>query len=303
MPRVLVAEDSAVYRKLIESALTSSYELSFVHDGEKAWQALQQPDAPKLLVLDWMLPGMDGVELCEKIRSLQSDRYRYIVLLTARDSHQDLLTAMAAGADDFVKKPFSAAELLARLKAGTRILELHEQLIAAATYDSLTRVRNRAAIFATLESEIDRCHREARPLGVLLADIDKFKNVNDSVGHLGGDKVLRAVAAQIAQCVRSYDAVGRYGGEEFLIGLPGAGVEVLRIRAEEIRARIAATPVETESGPITVTVSLGATVAEPGTRPALKDLLRVADAALYRAKSLGRNRVEFGEKAPTPAAG
>lgn len=293
-PRVLIAEDSAVYRLLIQSALNSSYEVFFAFDGAAAWEALQEADAPKLLVLDWILPGVDGVELCGKIRSLLSDRYCYIVLLTARDSEEDLLTAMDAGADDFVKKPFSAAELLARLKAGSRILELHEQLIAAATYDFLTGVRNRAAIFSVFEAELVRCHREERPLGVILADIDKFKAVNDTAGHLAGDAVLRAVAKQIAGCVRTYDAVGRYGGEEFLIALPGSPAEALHARAEQIRERIASTPIETEAGPINVTVSLGATVARPGAVARVEDLLRVADSALYRAKSLGRNRVEFG---------
>jgi two-component system, cell cycle response regulator len=291
-PRVLVAEDSAVYRALINSALGGVYDLSFVDDGDKAWQILQQPDAPKLVVLDWILPGLDGVDLCTRVRHQLSDHYSYLVLLTARDSEQDLLTAMEAGADDFVKKPFSAAELRARLKAGSRIIDLHDQLVAAATYDSLTRIRNRASIFALLDCELERCRREKRPLSLILADVDNFKSVNDTAGHLAGDQVLQAVATRITQSVRTYDGVGRYGGEEFLIGLPGSDLEIATARAEEIRIRINATPIHTDTADIQVSVSLGVTVVSPEHQCNLEDVLRRADEALYRAKTKGRNRVE-----------
>jgi len=295
LPRVLVAEDSVIYRSLIESALHGEYELVFMADGESAWQALQHPDSPRILVLDWMLPGLDGVDVCRKIRGSLSDRYIYAVLLTARDSENDLLEAMEAGADDFVRKPFSAAELRARLKAGARIVDLNDQLVAAASHDFLTGIRNRGSIFALLHNEIERCRREKRPLGLILADIDKFKNVNDSAGHLAGDEVLREVATRISECVRGYDLVGRFGGEEFLVGLPGSGAEVIRVRAEEIRARVEATPVSTKAGEVNITVSLGVTVTQPDHSHSLEDLLRIADEALYRAKTTGRNRAEFTE--------
>jgi len=292
-PIVLIAEDSQIYRRLIQSALYGQYELVFATDGESAWRAMQRTDAPQLLVLDWMLPGIDGVEVCRKVRAWRSDRYSYILLLTARDSEKDLLEAMDAGADDFVKKPFSAAELRARLKAGARIIELNEQLVAAASHDFLTGIRNRASVFSLLTNEIERCRREQRPLGIILADIDRFKNINDTAGHLAGDVVLREVAARISRCVRNYDLVGRFGGEEFLVGLPGSEADVVRKRSEEIRARIAATPIPTSGGAVNVTVSLGGTVATPGTAHTLEELLRVADSALYRAKAAGRNRAEF----------
>jgi diguanylate cyclase (GGDEF)-like protein len=291
-PRVLIAEDSAVYRSLIQSALCDTYDLCFVGDGNSAWNLLQQPDAPRIVVLDWILPGMDGVEICTKLRSQLSEHYFYLLLLTARDSEQDLLTAMDAGADDFVKKPFSAAELRARLKAGARIIDLHEQLLATATYDGLTGIRNRTAIFNWLETELERCRRERKPLGLLLADIDHFKLINDSAGHLAGDQVLRVVATRITNSVRPYDAVGRFGGEEFLVGMPGSNLNVAQGRAEQIRAAICATPIPTDQTAVLVSVSLGVTVAPPDVSSRIEDLLRSADDALYRAKSLGRNRVE-----------
>jgi two-component system cell cycle response regulator len=291
--RVLVAEDSVIYRKLIESALANHYELVFVNDGESAWDVVQQPDPPKLLLFDWVLPELDGIELCRKIRDRLWDHYPYIVLLTARSGEADLLMAMDAGVDEFIKKPFSAPELLARLKVGSRIVELHQQLTASATYDSLTHVRNRAAVLSSMQFELERCRREKKPLGLIFADIDKFKTINDTAGHLAGDEVIQAVAMRITEGVRSYDIVGRYGGDEFLVCLPGASCEIVNARAEEIRGRISSLPMKTKSGDLAVTVSIGATVAEAKDTTSLEDLLHRADEALYRAKGKGRNMVEL----------
>lgn len=291
---MLVAEDSAVYRSLIKSALGSCYDLTFVVDAKSAWQVLQSPDSPRLLVLDWMLPDAEGVELCTRLRQSGSAHYFYVVLLTARSSEEDLLTAMDAGADDFVRKPFSAAELLARVKAGTRILVLQEQLISAAMYDALTGVLNRGAVFSALQKELSRCRRDRSSVGIILADVDKFKSVNDTYGHQAGDQVLREVAALTRKAVRTYDLVGRYGGEEFLICLPGAALDIVRERAEQIRKAVESSSIATASSAISVTMSMGLTVAAHDDPRSIEQLLRVADKALYHAKSLGRNRVEFG---------
>ena len=292
-PRILLAEDSAVYRNLIKHELAGHFDVTLVSDGQEAWEAIQQPDSPSLIVLDWMLPGMDGVDVCRNIRTHLSDRYCYVILLTARTSEEDLLLGMEAGADDFVRKPFSAPELRARLRSGARILHLNQQLLSAATIDSLTQVRTRAALLAGIESELERCRRDKRPLGLIIADLDYFKTINDTAGHLAGDKVLREVAQAISQSIRSYDVVGRYGGEEFVIALPGADAEAVMRRSEEICRKIAKTSVHTEYGDIAVTVSLGATVSTPERTQTCEELLRRADQALYRAKSAGRNCIDF----------
>ena len=293
--RVLVAEDSAVYRMLIESALSGSYEILCVKTGEDAWRSLQEPGGPRLLILDWMLPDMEGIELCARLRRSTTGEYFYVVLLTARKAEADLLTAMDAGADDFVSKPFSAAELLARVKAGSRILHLHQQLLKAATCDALTGIPNRAATFSVLANEIDRSRRESRPLALMLADVDMFKSINDTFGHLAGDDVLREIAARLTRTLRTYDTIGRYGGEEFLIVLPGISPESALRRAQNVCEAIGGKPVSSSAAQVSVTLSLGLAVMSPNEPCSVEEIIRRADAALYRAKALGRNRVELSE--------
>jgi two-component system cell cycle response regulator len=298
--KILLAEDSKIYQHLIGSYLTEwGFELQLARDGTEAWRLLQEPNAPMLALLDWVLPGIDGIDLCRNIRKRATDeRYVYTVLLTGKSDKKDLVRAMEAGADDYLAKPFDAEELRARLLAGKRILDLHKELVStrdslrvAATHDFLTNLWNRAEIVGFLERELVRGRRERRPVGVALLDVDHFKLVNDSLGHRAGDTVLKELAARLRSQLRAYDAVGRYGGEEFLVILPGCNLEVALARADKIRRFVAKDPMVTDLGKRSVTVSIGVTVAEPGASD-VAALLNSADVALYRAKNNGRNRVD-----------
>ena len=297
--RILLAEDSAVYRHLIAAHL-KEWDFDFVcaRDGKEAWKLLLERNAPSLALLDWVLPEIDGLELCRRLRSRsEKESYTYTVLLTAKNEKQDMLAAMAAGADDFLVKPFDAPELKARLLAGKRIVELQQKLVSAnnalhfaATHDFLTRVWNRAEILAFLHRELARCRRDNAPVGIILADVDHFKRINDELGHQTGDCVLTEIAKRFSECLRVYDGVGRYGGEEFLIVMPGCDLATIVRRANELRDSISSKSIRSLRGASTITVSMGAGVAESSTN--VEMLLQSADVALYRAKRNGRNRVE-----------
>lgn len=298
---VLVAEDDPVTRRVVESFLSKwGYEVEAVGDGAEAWRILESDDTPRLAVLDWMLPGLEGVDICRKVRRSTSRPYVYILLLTAVSQKQDLLTALDAGADDYLVKPFDAAELRARLHVGRRILSAQDELIAArealrfqATHDSLTGLWNHAEVLDILDRELDRSVRSGQPTAVLMVDIDHFKHVNDRYGHLSGDAVLREVSRRLLSCVRPYDSVGRYGGEEFLIVVPSISRAAAGVLARRIQLRVSELPVETPRGPVDVTASLGVANGSPTDRAAPAALLRAADIALYRAKQAGRNRTEI----------
>lgn len=297
--RILIAEDDPISRRLLETILGKwGYEVVMAHDGEQAWRILQSSEAPRLAILDWMMPGQDGIEVCRRIRERPDSPYVYILLLTARSQREDLLQGMDAGADDYITKPFDANELKVRLRAGRRILDLQTQLMAAqdqlrdqASRDPLTGVWNRTAIFDVLRRDLARGERERSDTAVVMADLDYFKKLNDTYGHLAGDSVLRESVRRMAANIRSYDALGRYGGEEFLIVLPGCDSNSGCGRAERLRQALAAEAFDTSEGRITVTCSLGvASTAEIG-RVDSDALIRAADAALYRAKNAGRNRI------------
>ena len=304
--RILIADDEPVSRLRLERLLTRwGYEVTAVADGEQAWRVLRAPDAPELAILDWMMPGRDGVTVCRKIRELHSAPYRYMILLTSRSETSSLVEAMNAGADDYVAKPFEPHELEVRLRAGKRILELQTELIDArealrvqATRDALTETWNRRAILETLERELARIPRGASPgLGVAIADLDRFKQVNDAHGHLVGDEVLRGAVHRMSRQLRRYDALGRLGGEEFLILLIDCDREQLAAAAERIRARVAERSVATSAGLLRVTLSLGAAWVPGGRKVSARQLLAAADRALYAAKDGGRNRLSMAEQA------
>jgi two-component system cell cycle response regulator len=312
--RVLIADDDAVARRLLEVTLTHwGYQVLAVASGSEAIQALQAPDAPSLAILDWEMPGLEGVEVCRQSRRQAEGRYTYIILLTARNRREDIVEGLQSGADDYVIKPFDTYELQARVRAASRIVELQDQLIASrdalevqATHDPLTGLWNRRAIFEILGREIARSQRQGTPLAVILADVDRFKHINDTHGHLAGDEVLRDIARRMATRLRPYDSIGRFGGEEFMIVAPECHTASPESLAERIRAIIEQTPVFLGDRNLHVTLSLGVAVSGAG-RPDLQDaLLRAADAALYRAKQEGRNRVAVagpGTLAETSRAG
>jgi len=310
--RVLVVEDSAVYRKLISDQLHEwGFVVTVAETGAQAAAVLDHPDSPKLVLLDWVLPDIEGVELCERIRKAGvSCPYIYVILLTSKDGHKDMLRALEAGADDYLVKPFDVAELKARLMSGNRILDLQDQLLRAreamrhaATHDSLTQLLNRGEIFEMLHRELERSQRERKHVSVILADIDHFKEVNDTLGHLFGDQVLQEVSRRFRCRLRVYDSVGRYGGEEFLLVLPGCDLADATIRATELREQIACEPVVALGAEKTITASMGVAVSGGGFEEEVEALLGRADEALYRAKKNGRNRVECAECATKKDSG
>jgi len=299
--KVLIADDEAISRRLLESLLRRwGYDVVVANDGLEASRILQLPGAPKLVVFDWMMPGLDGAQLCREVRERKQDPYTYILLLTGKRAKGDVIEGLEAGADDYITKPFEPQELKVRMRTGKRILCLQDQLIAArealrdmAMHDSLTGLCNRAAILESLVAEVSRVQRQGSSLGIVLADLDNFKTINDTYGHHVGDEVLRQTANVLERSTRPYDCVGRQGGEEFLIILPGCNEMNAASQAERLRASVGQLSIDTPNGPARVTLSMGVTVFEQGAETAPDVLLRTADEALYRAKNAGRNQVVF----------
>jgi diguanylate cyclase (GGDEF)-like protein len=274
------------------------YEVLVATEGEEAWGILQGNDAPRLAILDWMMPGRDGIDICRSVRQRKGRPYIYIILLTARGQKEDIVEGLEAGADDYVTKPFDPYELRARLRAGRRIVELQEQLLQArealrdqASRDPLTGLWNHGTILAILRKEMARASRTQGPFAVAMADVDRFKTINDTYGHPAGDAVLREASRRLRGAMRTYDSLGRYGGDEFLAVIPGCDPEGVARFAESFRARIDRKAVETPEGMIPVTLSLGLVALANLRDVKAETLVRVADAALYRAKIDGRNRV------------
>ncbi|MBA4107871.1 MAG: diguanylate cyclase response regulator [Pirellula sp.] len=301
--RILVADDEPMSRRLLQSSLTKwGYEVVTAADGLAALAVLQGAEPPSLAILDWMMPGMEGVKLCEEIRAKKAEPYTYVILLTNRHSLGDIIQGLEAGADDYVRKPFDPSELKVRVATGERILALQAELISArdalrdqATRDHLTRVWNRAAILAVLDEELDRARRDGSSCGLLMVDLDNFKRINDTFGHAAGDEVLRETARTLVASTRRYDSVGRYGGEEFLIVLPGCDEVNSVSHAERLRTAVANLAVAAGAGIICPTLSLGVAIVDGGEHDvAAADLIHCADVALYQAKANGRDRVEVG---------
>lgn len=301
--KLLIADDDAMTRRTLEHMSKEwGFEPVVVCDGNEAWEVLSGEDPPPLAVLDWMMPGLDGIEVCRKLRAFDRGAYVHVIMLTGRHETKDLVQAINAGADDFIAKPFDKQELRVRLRAGQRIVKLEESLRYQAMHDPLTGVFNRAVLFEMLERELARAARAETATTVLMVDLDHFKRVNDSFGHHVGDVVLREVTRRIGNLLRAFDTLGRYGGEEFLILLPSCDAEEARTVAQRLCNAVGATPIESSSGGIAVTISIGAAVSAAGEKSA-DCLIQEADAALYHAKQAGRNRVELstGEE-PAPKA-
>lgn len=301
--KVLIAEDDMVSRRRLESNLLNwNYEVEVATDGEEAWRMLQDENAPRLAILDWMMPGMDGLIVCEKVRKVKVEPYVYILLLTAKDRKENVVEGLEAGADDYLTKPYDTQELKARLRTGRRILALQEALLSArealrfqVSVDPLTGVWNRTGILAILRRELVRAESEGHSLTVLKADIDTFSRVNEKHGHMAGDAALREIARRIQSVSRLYDSVGRFGGEEFVILAPGVQDSTGGGQAERVRASICEESVDLSEGALSITASVGA-VTITGTKGAdSKAVLTAADAALSRAKSRGGNRVEVAD--------
>jgi two-component system chemotaxis response regulator CheY len=299
--RILIAEDDRPSRRLLTINLRErGHEVIETEDGEQAWETLQKESA-RMLITDWMMPLMSGVDLTQKIRAELKDKYTYIILLTALADKSQIVEGLNAGVDDYLTKPYMAEELHARVKIGERILQLEERLRDAteqmqylAMHDSLTGILNRRAIQEHAEAEARRATRIGTPLGLIMIDLDLFKTVNDQYGHAAGDQALRSFTEIVHQIIRSYDWLGRWGGEEFLIILPGVtSADAVNV-AERIRISVETARQSMPDGQqLRFTVSLGVACASPDKDGGIQvnKLIQSADEALYTAKSKGRNQV------------
>jgi len=299
--KILIADDDPVSRRLLEKTLLQAgYDVLAVPNGMAAAEQLCKQDGPRLALLDWEMPELDGPGVCREVRKKKDQGYVYMILLTSKGLKTDIVTGLGSGADDYLTKPFDSGELKARLCTGQRILHLEGRLVEArenmrfkASHDALTSLFNRGVIMELLGREISRSRRERAPTAILLCDVDHFKSINDTHGHLIGDEVLREAARRLLLSVRSYDYVGRYGGEEFLIILNNCDPVSAPRRAEEIRRSLSDTPVHTSIGPLLVTMSMGVHQTANWGAQSVEELLHQVDGAMYAAKAAGRNRLSF----------
>ena len=292
--KVLIAEDDPVTRRLLETSLRKwGYDVVVTSDGLEAWEVFQGPSVPSLVISDWMMPDMDGLELCQKIRKMRRSSYTYFIILTAKVGKEDVIMGLDAGADDFLTKPFNPEELKYRLKIGERIINLEQRILKLAATDSLTGVLNRRAFMERMEEEIQRSKREHNSISLILMDLDHFKEINDSYGHQVGDLVLQRVTNQIMDSSRPYDFIGRYGGEEFVICVLGADDVESRSIAERMRQDIEDLTIVPDRNKqfIRITASFGVGTSRLGSEDSLDALISRTDEALYMAKHSGRNRV------------
>ena len=289
-PQVLVVDDDPAIRRFVQRMLEDAgFQVATASDGAEAMeQILAAP--PDLLLCDWKMPHLNGVELCHLVRQMQGEKYIYIILVSGRTETRHLVQAMAAGADDFISKPIRAGELFARLQAGLRILERERQLAYLASHDVLTGVLSRRALLEWIEADWYRFADEDRPLGCVMLDVDRFKRINDEFGHLVGDDVLRGIGGLLTQLATPDVHVGRYGGEEFCVFLEDAGDHDARRWAESCRQQLAATPIVSGEFFGFATASFGVSSRRgDGDEPTC--LLNRADQALLLAKRAGRDRV------------
>ncbi len=302
--RALVADSDPDRLRQLETWLTKwGYDVSPARNGVEAWNRLSTEKEPILVILAWTMDAMHGIDICRRLRLQPELPSAYVLLVADGRQGADLLEGLNAGADDFLYAPLDAIETRARVRTGARIVEVEAALRASqealrvqSTRDGVTGSWNHGAILELLQRERERARRKSGSVGVVLADLDEFRKVNENLGHPVGDEVLREAARRLNSSVRPYDAVGRYGGEEFLIVLPGSdGLGALTV-AERIREAFAKRPVHTSAGPVPVTLSLGV-AAEGG--EAINDsaaLLQAADSALKRAQQGGRNRAALADE-------
>jgi diguanylate cyclase (GGDEF)-like protein len=294
-PSILLAEDSIVIQTVLRGMLTQwGYDVQLAADGREAWDILQRESAPQMAIVDWMMPGMPGPELCRRLRAAAREPYTYVLLLTSRSDASDVVEGLDAGADDYLTKPFRAQELRARIRAGRRIVDLQHQLLAArealrerATFDHLTGLLNRESILEALDNELLR----DQPFSILLADVDRFRQINDTFGHLAGDSVLREFAPRIRAAVPASTLIGRYGGEEFLLLLPAVGPREAKSIGEQVRNIVAAQPFNPGAASFPVTCSIGVASRDLSDRSDSTALLRAADERLLAAKAEARQKL------------
>ncbi len=298
--KILVADDSPVYRKLVEQSLRQEhYEVLFARNGREAMDrfAEHQPD---LVITDWTMPDISGIELCQRVRHDFQQSYAYIILLTSHTDKEQVIEGLAAGADDYLTKPFHPGELQARVRVGYRIIDLHRQIKAKnreleemALTDPLTGLPNRRAIEAWATRQLSAAARHDFPIWVVMADLDHFKTINDSYGHDAGDTVLKNFAEILKSNTRQSNICGRMGGEEFLVLLTHVERENVTTGIERMRKQFQSETFTMAGNTFQATASFGIAGFHGTASPDFRDLVSCADAALYSAKHKGRNRIEF----------
>jgi two-component system, cell cycle response regulator len=303
--KVLVAEDDAISRTLLSHTLFRAGYKTIAVDGQEALAELMKKDAPRLALLDWVMPVKDGLEVCREVRRHNHSTYTYLILLSSREPKEDIVAGLEAGADDYITKPCNNDELKTRLRTGLRILQLEDRLVEAresmrfqATHDELTTLWNRGAILELLSMELGRSRREASCTAVMMCDIDHFKSINDRFGHATGGDVLREVSKRFQNAVRSYDMVARYGGEEFLIVLNRCKRDSAMSRAENLRQAIGGKPIAAGSEARQVTISMGVALSPDYRAASVAEIVHPADTALYAAK--GSGGIVFAWQTRTP---
>jgi two-component system cell cycle response regulator len=300
--KILVVDDSAVYRKLIEQVLSGSgYSLSFARSGSEALQSYRE-NPPSIVITDWLMPDLSGLELCRLIRADQSDGYAYVIVMTSNTEENEIVEGLDAGADDYVVKPFNPREMLARIRAGCRIVDLHvrlkrksEQLEEVARTDSLTGLPNRRAIEEWTRKQIKGAARHGFPLWAVLADIDSFKGVNDTFGHEAGDAVLRGFGDILKRATRVSDMCARFGGDEFLLAISHVGATDVETAINRMREQFAALSFPFAGQCVSITATFGAASVQCCEPKEFATLLRRADEMLYEAKRAGRSCVRVSK--------
>jgi len=300
---ILLAEDNPISRKMLEKILVQEgFSVTAVENGKEALAKFEEDFFP-IVLTDWLMPEMEGPQLCQAIRNENPKGYVYIVLLTAKDSLDDIISGLEAGADDYLTKPANRSELIARLKNGPRILELEKSLKEAneeirilSITDPLTGIYNRGYLNERLPQEIKRSIRYKRSLSIVLSDLDHFKQVNDQYGHVAGDAVLKGFVGCVVDSIRDQiDWTARYGGEEFLIVLPETDFDGAMHLSERLRQVVSNTVFRVDNQEIQISASFGVSGFSPeALSPHLSamDMLKSVDKNLYKAKQGGRNRVE-----------
>lgn len=295
--RILIAEDSPVCQKLVETALSNQpYAIHFAASGHEAL-TLFEAVKPDILIADWMMPPPSGLELCRKVRE-QAGRYTYVILITIKSETENLIEGLEAGADDYVTKPFDAGELLARIRVGCRIIQMSREienrnaaLEEAIRTDHLTGLPNRKAIEEFALKQLEAARRHGFPLWVVVADLDKFKLVNDMHGHSAGDDAIKKFADLLKANTRSADISGRLGGDEFVLVISHGEKKAILQTIDRLRADFASERFAFSGQDIQITASFGIAGFQSSSDKTLADLLIRADKALYSAKSAGRNQV------------
>lgn len=300
MKILIAAQQQTKAQELAHSLQILGYESLLAFDGRSALRALQAEDAPRIAILDWLLPEMDGTEVCTRLRAASDERYTYCILLAeGEDARERLLQGktLEGGADDVLALPLHGDELVSRLRSARRILDLQEQLLSArdalrfeSTHDGATGVLNRAGLRENLHREYERATRFGTTCGAVLIDLDHFRLINESFGYHAGDIVLREAASRIRHTIRAYDVVGRYGADEFLVLSPETSATNLMAQAERILRALSSTPVAFDGQEIIITASIGVAACDDRTE---QEMVQAAENAMKQAKLTGRNSVEF----------